>query len=486
MDEREVRKKRIRRVLIGILIAGIAVPSLLVLIHNLALPPTLEIESPTSTTHILPNQWVKITASDDDGIDSIWFNWNGTDVLYNSPVKVTFSEGTHTLQAWAKDTRGNVASTSVTFTVIKTNFTSLWNTSYSSGSSASDQIKLPLESTGEYDFIVYWGDGTQDHITSWDQPEVTHTYPAPGTYEVNIEGTIIGWRFAGGGDINKIREINHWGWLRLGNGGNYFENCDHMEIKATDPPDLTGTTNMYRAFFDCGSIRNGNNFNNWDVSHVTNMGYMFAGNIFFNQSLSNWNVSSVTDMFRMFYADQIFNQPIGNWDVSSVTDMSGMFYDARDFNQPIGNWDVSSVMEMNYMLAAAYDFNQFIGNWDVSSVTNMNSMFYVAISFNQDISAWDVSSVTNMNNMFKGAFSFNQPIGSWNVSSVTGMSDMFSSATLSTAHYDNLLMGWSQLILQNNVDFHGGSSKYSAGAAATARQSIIDNYNWTIYDGGLA
>jgi len=56
--------------------------------------------------------------------------------------------------------------------------------------------------------------------------------------------------------------------------------------------------------------------------------------------------------------------------------------------------------------------------------------------------------------MFYYASAFNQNIGHWNISSVT------------------------------NISFDGGNSKYSAGAAATARQSIIDNFNWVITDGG--
>jgi hypothetical protein len=54
-------------------------------------------------------------------------------------------------------------------------FVSRWDTTLD-GSSGTNQISLPLQSSGTYDFNVYWGDETSDYITVWNQPEVTHTY----------------------------------------------------------------------------------------------------------------------------------------------------------------------------------------------------------------------------------------------------------------------------------------------------------------------
>ena len=125
----------------------------------------------------------------------------------------------------------------------------------------------------------------------------------------------------------------------------------------------------------------------------------------------------------------------------------------------------------------------------MSANTRMDYMFNLATAFNQDISGWNVSSVINMGRMFKGATVFNQNVGGWAVGLVADMTDMFNGITLSTANYDALLIGWEGLspALQNNVVFHGGNSKYTAGgAAATARQNLIDNHTWTITDGGTA
>ena len=44
-------------------------------------------------------------------------------------------------------------------------------------------------------------------------------------------------------------------------------------------------------------------------------------------------------------ANSAFNQPINNWDVSNVDEMWYMFLNASNFNQHIGDWDVSNVRQ---------------------------------------------------------------------------------------------------------------------------------------------
>ena len=104
-------------------------------------------------------------------------------------------------------------------------FVSIWNTENgeSSITSNSNQVSLPLESTGTYDFFVNWGDGNEDRISTWNDPACTHTYAIPGTYKIAISGVIEGFRFNGAGDASKIIEITRWGPLRLGNNNGYFK-----------------------------------------------------------------------------------------------------------------------------------------------------------------------------------------------------------------------------------------------------------------------
>ena len=399
-----------------------------------------------------------------------------------------------------------------------------------------ETLTLPLEASGSYDFAVDWGDTNSDNISAWDDAAKTHTYASAGTYEISITGTLTGFRFNNTGSKLKIREIKSWGILRLGNSNGYFYGCSNLTITATDVLNLTGTTTLENAFRSCESLTTVPSMNSWDVSSVISTQFMFYYATSFNQNIGSWNVSNVDDMTYMFFHASVFNQDIGSWDVSSVTTISSMFggatlfdqditgwtvtnvlsarsvfEDAIAFNQAIGSWNVSSFTTMNRMFKGALLFNQNLNSWDVSGVLDMERMFYQAAAFNGNISSWNVSnvvifaqmffqatafnqdisdwvttSITDIYKMFYEATSFDQNIGDWDVSSVIDMYQMLYGVTLSTSNYSSLLIGWESQSVQNDISFHGGSSKYSAGAAATARANLETDHNWSITDGGQA
>jgi len=294
--------------------------------------------------------------------------------------------------------------------------------------------------------------------------------------------------------------------------------------------DVSRVTNMTEMF---SSSQFNQDIGEWDVSNVVNMEGMFAGASKFDQDISEWNVSKVTSLNYLFSGATSFNQDIGDWDVSNVTTMIGTFgsnadYDyvedlgwdnlgvsyvpregATSFNQDLSDWDVSKVKDMSRMFAGASSFNQNIVNWDVSSVTSMHSMFADAKAFNQELNDWNVENVTTMsfmfmksgfnravnlwnvtnvetmNRMFSEATSFNQDISDWYVSKVYNMEFMFDGIALSTVNYNSILQAWSGLQVQKNVKFSAGNSNYS-GAYRFARNTLIDDFEWVITDGGLS
>ena len=192
--------------------------------------------------------------------------------------------------------------------------TSVWDTTLGDG---EPTITLPLVESGNYDFVVNWGDGTTDTITTWNQAEVTHTYSAGGEYTVIISGTIEGWSSNYSSDVTKLTSITNVGYIKLGNEASYFEGCTNLTtISGTF--DLSGTTNFSNMFMNCSSLTNVQGIESWDVSGVTRMDGMFNGATLFNQDISGWDVSNITQMDGMFAYATAFNQDISPWNVSGI------------------------------------------------------------------------------------------------------------------------------------------------------------------------
>ena len=220
-----------------------------------------------------------------------------------------------------------------------------------------------------------------------------------------------------------------------------------------------------------GSGQNNLELNNEGLPILDDSNIKVAVDAYLNGELEDielWDVSNVTNMSRLFQGTS-FNQDISNWDVSNVTNMWEMFSSASSFNQPIGNWDTSSVTNMSFMFAFARSFNQPIENWDVTNVINMSFMFYNADSFNQDIGNWDVSNLPG-----------------------TGNTNFMIGVTLSAANYNNLLIGWAATMLNAypggsgyNVSpgWNFGNSVHTIGGdAESAKNTLINTFNWTITD----
>ena len=338
-------------------------------------------------------------------------------------------------------------------------FISTWRTT-----SPNETIYLPIYNGGIYNFIVDWGDGNIETITSY--LNNSHEYAVAGDYTVTISGTIEGWSFYyyNTSRLNII-EILQWGQLKLGNLlAYYFYSCENLILTGvTDVPNLSNTTNLSYMFRSCSSLTFVTNINNWDVSNVQNMSGMFMQATLFNSDISNWDVSNVNTMEGMFVNTQ-FNQPLSGWNVSNVQNMAVMF-GSTPFNQPLNNWErtnspdtstLSGVTNMTAMFGQTTLFNSDISNWNVSNVQNMSSMFQTS-PFNGDISNWNVSNVTNMQQMFMQSFVFNQDLSGWDVSNVNNMIRMFNNAI----QFNQDLSSWCVAnILSLPANFDTGASSW--------------------------
>jgi surface protein len=325
--------------------------------------------------------------------------------------------------------------------------------------SGTSEFRLPFMEDGTYNCKVYWDVvNNPDNYTEFvgypeDTSLLTHDYLEGGIYKIKIVGVCEGWCFNEDDDAIKIFDIESWGTQfklagnELTDVGDYFFGCSNLNISATNTPNLEGTTNLRSCFESCSSL-NSNNLSKWNVSNVIILDSMFELCSIFNQPLNNWNTSNVQEMDELFEDCTVFNQSLSNWDTSNVIDMDDMFREAKAFNQPL-----------------VTDGNK----WNVEKVTDMDQMFYGATLFKQNLSSWNPILCTN----------FYQFLGPTEPSEFS----VDINQTGTTTNYDALLNSWANKELQTGIEFYGGISQYSA-SSLSARNSLINDKGWTIYDGG--
>ena len=250
------------------------------------------------------------------------------------------------------------------------------------------------------------------------------TFATAGDYDVSISGDFPRIYINNGVDKDKIIDIKQWGNIVWSSFDKAFYGCINLVGSFTDAPNLTNVTDFENSFRNCSS---------------------------FSANLSSWDVSNVTRFKNAFL-------------ISGATAPS----------TPVSGLD----------------------SWDMSNATNISGMLRAQTNYNEDISSWNVSNVTDMSNTFSGSTSFDQNLSSWDIANVTNLANFAKDITFSTSNYDAILIGWEatlQAAFPNgsgytpSISINFGNSEYTGGgAAATSRTSLINNFNWTITDGGIA
>jgi hypothetical protein len=231
-----------------------------------------------------------------------------------------------------------------------------------------------------------------------------------------------------------------------------------------------------------GSTSNITAYNDAAVTHT----YADAGTytVSISGTMGGWSFNNGGDKLKI--------KSIENWGNNEWQYLARAFYGCLNLISNASDIPILSdaVTDLNRAFANCNQFTQDFIGLNTSYVTNFSYMFYASFGaspvFNGDLSTIDTASAVNFSYMFNNANSFDQDISSWDFSNATNITNMLKVSNLSTANYDLLLLSLSAQSLNTGLLFNAAYSKYSAGAAAAARQYIIDTFGWTIVDGGQA
>ena len=149
-------------------------------------------------------------------------------------------------------------------------------------------------------------------------------------------------------ECNKSMDINNWNLSNLKNASNMFQNFNngnkYMDLSVLDFSsvtnvihmfnnsdvnyldvrniNLTGTNSYSNLFYSCKGTEL--DLSNWDISKVTDIGYLLGFSSFKKINLTGWNTVNVKYMGSVFYyLSNLETLLIPDWDMTNATNTGG-------------------------------------------------------------------------------------------------------------------------------------------------------------------
>lgn len=121
--------------------------------------------------------------------------------------------------------------------------------------------------------------------------------------------------------------------------------------------------------------------------------------------------------------------------------------------------------------------------WQMSRVTSISELVRDTQVRYMDVELWDTPILRNAERVW--LYCQGMKLQNWNAAAIRNATNMLLSGKLETVDYDQLLINWAAQTTEpdTTINFGETDTKYSAGAAATARASLVTR-GWTITDGG--
>ena len=289
------------------------------------------------------------------------------------------------------------------------------------GTSATDQFTIPHISTGSYNYTVYF-DGTSDTYSGTGGSK-TITFPSgAGTYDIEIEGDFIGFRFANGGDRQKAIELKNWGTLTYsGSWDQAFFGCINLTFSATGTPDTSAVTRWDNSFRDCSSMLTAPDL---DCSGCTGSARWMFRECDAMTSAPSYDLGSCTTIEGLYYQCTAL-ATVGNITTNtSLTNCSDMFYQCSSLGVASVISNTSNVTDFSQMFYQS-SVTEATG-LDMTSATNVASMFFQCTSL-VEAEITNSSGITNWSSFFSGCTSLTTV--TIDTSGATSTVSMFSGCT---------------------------------------------------------
>ena len=287
-----------------------------------------------------------------------------------------------------------------------------------------------FDGTNYYQLTRYTGD--QTHIIVPNEADFAAANKSTDGLQVSISNDLIkSWQNAATIAFSKTDDKK----IKLANTdlNGTFQNDTKLTNLDANSLDTSSVTSMQSTFEGTSNLSSLTGISDWDVQKVTNMTRIFNNvtKVTDLSPLSNWKTDSLQKLNTAFANNSFTNlQGLENWNVSHVTDMGVIFMSDANLTDisALADWDTSSVTDLNRAFNVNHALTSLHGleNWNTSKVTNLEATFANEGSL-VDASAianWNTSNVTNMITLFAGSSAQYVDFSNWDFSKVTSASNV--------------------------------------------------------------
>lgn len=221
-----------------------------------------------------------------------------------------------------------------------------WNTNPGPGENDQNLMRIipiiTIPASGEYRY--YWEEiGRPDHFGQGSAVDfLTLEFDLPGKYKVKLypKGETPLHKL----DLSQVNplqlsEVEQWGVVKWSSFENMFQGAQNLIITADDLPVLENVTSMAYAFANT-NMEEISLLEEWDLSFVTDISFMFMDAKNFNQDISSWDVNAVENMEGLFEGAENFNQSLANWNLSNLTGSIafGSGFECQNYSLTLQGW----------------------------------------------------------------------------------------------------------------------------------------------------